>query len=144
MNDRKNEKKKKNSKGGIIAAVILMLIGLFEDGAEVAGISIAILIVIAGIIGVVYLVNKNKGKTAKKPAAFTSAPAYTGKAPSFSRETVHKPAAEKPAAFIQRAAIPVQPSRGDRYVEQLNGFLKNGLIEKEEYNILLRRWTGRK
>uniref|UniRef100_UPI003FEDC1BF hypothetical protein n=1 Tax=Candidatus Limivicinus sp. TaxID=3030905 RepID=UPI003FEDC1BF len=34
------------------------------------------------------------------------------------------------------------PDNGDKYIAQLNGFLKNGIIERSEYNYLLKKYRN--
>lgn len=123
----KDRKKKKQNPLGVIAAIVIVLLAEFADSAEGLG----ILIFIAVVAGVaVLLVNKLKPKTAAQESA--EQPHSEGRHISFVPEIhLHSDGSEC-----------VNTLRGrEKYYAQLDSFLKNGIIDRDEYNFMRERYA---
>lgn len=140
MNDKK---KKKKSPFWTIAVLIYIVLSLVADGdgldAPVLIVGLSIAAVIVGLIS--YVSKKNaaeKQEAEEKTWAERSAPqprpAVQRSSPEISEESARAP--RKKEALI--------PDNGDKYIAQLNGFLKNGIIERSEYNYLLQKYRSNK
>ena len=118
-NDRR--KNKKYNPLGVIAAIVIIFLAEFADSAEGLG----ILIFIAVIVGIAaLLVNK------LKPKAETAARESTDI--SFVPEIhLHSDGSEC-----------VNTLRGrEKYYAQLDSFLKNGIIDRDEYKFMRERYA---
>ena len=125
---KKDRKKKKQNLLGVIAAIVIIFLAEFADSAEGLG----ILIFIAVIVGIVaLLVNKLKPKAETAARESTEQPHSEGRHISFVPEIhLHSDGSEC-----------VNTLRGrERYYAQLDSFLKNGIIDKEEYKVLRSRY----
>lgn len=141
MSSSKNGKKK--GAGGWIVLVILFILGMVSetdgDFGDVIW-AVAGLVIMVGVFAVIYrtvaAVKKNGGQSAASPYR----PGQTGAA----RSHVPGPAFPKPAFRTHTGgeeAIHCGHSRGrQKYLEQLDGFLANGIIEKDEYRLLRERY----
>lgn len=130
--------KKKGSKFAAIPGLIFLVIMLVMsnvDEPEIALASIAVVIVIAVIVSTVSAAKKSAaGKTAlqTRPAQ-TRMPAFE-KTPVAARRSAHRDEAEE--------AVHCAHSRGkEKYLEQLDGFLANGIIDKAEYKLMKERYS---
>ena len=126
-NDRK--KNKKYNPLGVIAAIVVVFLAEFADSAEGLG----ILIFIAVIAGVaVLLVNKLKPKASTSAAASTEQPHSEGRHISLVPEIhLHSDGSEC-----------VNTLRGrEKYYAQLDSFLKNGIIDRDEYKFMRERYA---
>ena len=132
---------KQNSKGsGVVTVVILVGILLFNllsarFKQEDMSVVVASTMVVAFITFVVVVVSKakaNKGGEKKQTAVPLNRP--------FPQPTAMKN--RRPAAILQHKdeaeeAISCGHRSGkEKYLEQVEGFYKNGLIDREEYKIL--------
>ncbi len=124
-NDRK--KKKKYNPLGVIAAIVIIFLAEFADSAEVVG----VLIFIAVIVGIaVLLVRKLKPKATG--TASTEQPHREGRHVSFVPE-IH---------FHSDGSECVNTLRGrEKYYAQLDSFLKNGIIDRDEYKFMRERYA---
>ena len=125
---KKDRKKKKQTPLGVIAAIVIIFLAEFADSAEGLG----ILIFIAVIVGIVaLLVNKLKLKAETAARESTEQPHSEGRHISFVPEIhLHSDGSEC-----------VNTLRGrERYYAQLDSFLKNGIIDREEYKVLRSRY----
>lgn len=123
----KDRKKKKQNPLGVIAAIVIIFLAEFADSAEGLG----ILIFIAVIVGVaVFLVNKLKPKA--EAASSTEQPRSEGRHVSFVPEIhLHSDGSEC-----------VNTLRGrEKYYAQLDSFLKNGIIDRDEYKFMRERYA---
>lgn len=115
--------------------LLLMLLRALDDGNMAVLPVIIIGLSIVAVIGIVM-------------ASTKKANARSGEKPQPPRAS--RPAAreEKPLRLRQeRAAFQPRreaytPDNGDKYIAQLNGFLKNGIIERSEYNYLLKKYRN--
>ena len=124
-NDRK--KNKKNNPLGVIAAIVIFFLAEFADSAEGLG----VLIFIAVIVGIaVFLVRKLKPKATG--TASTEQPHREGRHVSFVPE-IH---------FHSDGSECVNTLRGrEKYYAQLDSFLKNGIIDRDEYKFMRERYA---
>ena len=128
-NDRR--KNKKYNPLGVIAAIVIVFLAEFADSAEGLG----VLIFIAVIVGIaVFLVRKLKPKASTSSAARESAeqPHREGRHISFVPEIhLHSDGSEC-----------VNTLRGrEKYYAQLDSFLKNGIIDRDEYKFMRDRYA---
>ena len=124
-NDRK--KNKKYNPLGVIAAIVIVFLAEFADSAD----GIAALIFIAVIVGIaVLLVKKLKPKAAAQESA--EQPHSEGRHISFVPEIhLHPDGSEC-----------VNTLRGrEKYYAQLDSFLKNGIIDRDEYKFMRERYA---
>lgn len=121
-----NNKKKNDPKSAAIIGAVIVFFSIMSGIAE-GGDPIGVIIAIAVLAVVVVAVIKKTGETKKKEQSL----------------------AEKVYAAV-RPSSPANCDYGDancdyshdykRRVEQLDAFLKNGTIDRAEYNVLLERY----
>ena len=133
--------KKKGSKFAAIPGLIFLVIMLVMsnvDEPEITLASIAVVIVIAAFVVLrATLSAAKKGAAAKKAPQTrpvqTRMPAFE-KTPAAARRSAHRGEAEE--------AVHCAHSRGkEKYLEQLDGFLANGIIDKAEYRLMKERYS---
>ena len=125
----KDRKKNKYNPLGVIAAIVIVFLAEFADSAEGVG----ILIFIAVIVGIaVLLVKKLKPKAAATARESTEQPRSEGRHISFVPEIhLHSDGSEC-----------VNTLRGrEKYYAQLDSFLKNGIIGRDEYKFMRERYA---
>ena len=125
----KDRKKKKQNPLGVIAAIVIVFLAEFADSAD----GIAALIFIAVIVGIaVLLVKKLKTKAAATARESTEQPPSEARHISFVPEIhLHSDGSEC-----------VNTLRGrEKYYAQLDSFLKNGIIDRDEYNFMRERYA---
>lgn len=125
----KDRKKKKQNPLGVIAAIVIVFLAEFADSAD----GIAALIFIAVIVGIaVLLVKKLKPKAAATARESAEQPRSEGRHISFVPEIhLHSDGSEC-----------VNTLRGrEKYYAQLDSFLKNGIIDRDEYNFMRERYA---
>ena len=143
MNDRERQNSKKNPSGGkgiltVIGAIVLMNV-ISAGGASV----IWFILAIALIIAIVVIAVKAATKTAQKNSA-EEAPVRWTRPDNDSRQNAPKPT-ERPvytpqAGYNENASAENFQRDRQRRIAQLDDFLKNGIIDKEEYKVLLSRY----
>ncbi len=133
MDDKKKNKKK--SPAWAVVVLLLMLLRALNDGNMAVLPVIIIGLSIVAVIGIVMASTKKaNARSDEKPQP-----------PRASRRAARE---EKPLRLRQeRAAFQPRreantPDNGDKYIAQLNGFLKNGIIERSEYNYLLKKYRN--
>ena len=133
--------KKKGSRFAAIPGLIFLVIMLVmsnSDEPEITLASIAVVIVIAAFVVLrATLSAAKKGAAAKKAPQTrpvqTRMPAFE-KTPAAARRSAHRGEAEE--------AVHCAHSRGkEKYLEQLDGFLANGIIDKAEYRLMMERYS---
>ena len=145
-NNKKKNDKKESSIGGVIAFIIALFV-IFSDGLNV---SILGIIVIAAVIGVIIYA----GKAAKKrqeteggSAQVTGDDIKTAAKTGFSKIMTE---AKKLAEYDdddhdESDHEDIDPSdytsEDEKRIKQLKSMLKNGIIDKEEYNIMLKKYN---
>lgn len=130
MDDKK--KKKNNSPAWVIVVLLLMFLRAMDDGDMTV---LPIIIIGLSIVAVIWIImasiKKSNTRGGEKPQyPLSSQPAV--------REKPRRPQQER-AGFPQRRET-YTPDNGNRYIAQLNGFLKNGIIDAKEYKIMLERY----
>ena len=138
MNLQNNNNNKKKGKGYLAPAVILFaLLSVIGEIGEMERPEALIVVLVGAVILVVILatvsaVKKHGGKT--ETAARRSAPA----------RSAARPAARSTPRGAERAeeAVHCHHSTGkQKYLEQLDSFLANGIIDKAEYRLMKERYS---
>ena len=134
--DDKKKKNKNNSPLWIVFVVLYFFLKLLADGdgADPALVIIlfAMLAVIAGVI--------SYRKKAKSDGA-GQAQARRAYQPDAQPKSARRQAESKThSVSTARQTERYTPDNGNRYVAQLNGFLKNGIIDAKEYKTMLERY----
>ena len=131
---------KQNSKGsGVVTVVILVGILLFnllsarfkQEDMPVIVISVMVVVFITVIVIAVSKAKANRGGEKKQTAVPLNRP--------FPRPTAVKPGhipAPKHRDEAEEVISCAHKSGKEKYLEQVEGFYKNGLIDREEYKIL--------
>ena len=141
MNLQNNNNNKKKGKGYLAPAVILFaLLSVIGEIGEMVRPEALIAVLVGAVILVVILatVNAVKKHSGGVTAARSSAPAR-----SAARPTAHT-AARPASRGVERAeeAVHCHHSTGkQKYLEQLDTFLANGIIDKAEYRLLKERYS---
>ena len=118
----KDRKKKKQNPLGVIAAIVIVFLAEFADSAD----GIAALIFIAVIVGIAVLLVKKL-----KPKAAATARESTEHISFVPEIHLHSDGSEC-----------VNTLRGrEKYYAQLDSFLKNGIIDRDEYNFMRERYA---
>ncbi len=137
--------KKKNRTLGIFIEYIVILcfiITLARGNIDSPDTLMAILFLLISIVAMITINSKkNAGKTGKK-AAENQKKIYKKDQKQINME--------KPLSFLQHEDESMKDnsekttvlSGKNKYIEQINGYLKNGLIEKEEYKILREKYEN--
>ena len=143
MNDRERQNSKKNPSGGkgiltVIGAIVLMNV-ISAGGGSV----IWFILAIALIIAIMVIAVKAMKKAAQKNSA-GSAPVQWTRPDNDRRQNAPK-SAERPVytpqtVYNENASAENFQRDRQRRIAQLDGFLKNGIIDKEEYEVLLSRY----
>ena len=144
MNDRENQSRKKNQSGGgkgiLIALGFIILMNVIGAGG---GSAILVILAIALIIAIVVIAVKAATKAAQKNSA-EEAPVRWTRPDNDSRQNAPEPAERlvyKPqAGYNENASAENFQRDRQRRIAQLDDFLKNGIIDKEEYKVLLSRY----
>ena len=144
MNDRERQSSKKKQSGGgkgiLIALGFIILMNVISAGG---GGVILFFLAIALIAAVVVIAVKAGKKAAQKNSA-GSAPVQWTRPDNDRRQNAPKPV-ERPvyppqAVYNENASAENFQRDRQRRIAQLDGFLKNGIIDKEEYKALLSRY----
>ena len=135
--NKKNKNKKDLSVWGTIAVVFALLSSfsdIMDESAFVILVAVAVFIVIA--VALAKAAKKAGGFGSNKPADAVPQSA----APKNS--VVVAPGRHVPKISFTHEKNAYTPDNGDKYIAQLNGFLKNGIIERSEYNYLLKKYRN--
>ena len=145
-NNNKKDNKKESSIGGIIAIVIAIMVFLGDDLPGIFG----ILVVGAAIAVIIYAVSAAKKRQAKEggTAQVTRDDIKTGAKTGLSKVmTEMKKLAEydddehDDSDHEDIAHFSENLTDEEKRLRQLKSMLKNGLIEKDEYDILRRKYN---
>lgn len=137
MQNQGKKPEKKQSKGGLIAVGVIFLLSIIDSlgtASGVAGFAIVGIILFFSIIAVI-------GALAKKKRA-----AAIGKKEEKKAETYTAPRTAVTTVMQERKYYDSDCEKmnsdhdHNRRLEQLDGFLKDGLISHEEYNILKEKY----
>ena len=139
-----NKKEKKQSKGGAIAIGIIMLLSMidsFEKG-DAASVIVLLGIVLFFVFLAIYTSAKKK-KTARPQASAVKTEKKEQKTVSYAQNAEEKKYYQSERKYYDSDCEAMSSSHDhDRRLEQLDGFLKNGLISMKEYNILKNKYGG--
>ncbi len=144
MNDRERQSSKKKQSGGgkgILAVIVsIVLMNIISAGG---GSVIWFILAIALIIAIMVIAVKAMKKAAQKNSA-GSAPIQWTRPENDRRQNAPK-SAERPVytpqtVYNENASAENFQRDRQRRIAQLDGFLKNGIIDKEEYKVLLSRY----
>lgn len=131
-----NKKNRKNTTAGTIAMAIFLLgvvLEIAENNDELAAIGVTVFVIAVCVI----LIRAKKGKGGKSPLSPTAQKIKE----KFEKQTTS--AEESSAADAEYHYSEVNCEFSHDYmqrIEQLDSFLKNGIIGKEEYNILKEKY----
>jgi len=125
------KKKKEKKKGSPIGAIIVIVLGLLLSNIDNS--DALPIIVGAAVLGVAVFIVVTFAKAAKKKAAEDKPRSYT------------PPVSYKTSSAVKDACDYGTDNCGyshdeQRRVQQLNNFLKNGTIDRNEYRVLLERY----
>jgi len=141
MNNRKR-KNNKGSLGGLIAIVLVFLLNIAGTGA--GSLLIVLAAVIAVILAVVVIIKKALGKVNISSPRAVKLSSYLNREEKTAEENVFTRREPVVNSYDERAQENNFRRDQARRLAQLDAFLKNGLIEKEEYNILKSRYLKEK
>ena len=140
-NNNKKDNKKESSIGGIIAFVIAIMVLLGDDFPGIFG----ILVVGAVIAVIIYAVSAAKKRQAKEggTAQVTRDDIKTGAKTGLSKvmTEMKKLAEYDDDEHDDSDHFSENLSDEEKRLRQLKSMLKNGLIEKDEYDILRRKYN---
>ena len=154
MNNQNNgSKNKKNSPGGWIAAAVIIFLFNLIGAAEGSAIGIIVAVIVIAVFAaaafiIIKAVKKEKSNSAfaQKGAAAMKNMAEKSEFSWQSRknETAEVSVAHRPEirVYDEEAAAHNFARDRQRRIEQLNSFLQNGIIDKAEYKVLLRRFEN--
>ena len=124
--------------GPAVLAIFLVLNAALGSGGGNIIMALLGIFVIAGIIGGAFVIIKKAAKSVESPAAVKSAArkesALEDK-PSFS-------GGSGPVVYNERGAEELFLRDKQKRLEQLDVFLKNGIVDKAEYNLLKKRYEN--
>ncbi|MGM9588392.1 MAG: hypothetical protein ACI3VA_13020 [Candidatus Limivicinus sp.] len=143
MNDRERQNSKKNPSGGKGILAVIGFIVLMNVISAGGGRAILFILAIALIAAVVIIAVKAGKKAAQKNSA-ASAPVRWSRPDNDRRQNAPKqperPVYTPQAVYNENASAENFQRDRQRRIAQLDGFLKNGIIDKEEYKVLLSRY----
>ena len=137
--DRKDTKAK-NKTGGIIAAVIAIIVINLVSTAGASGVLgiVVFLLIVGGVIGLIAGIAKNAKKHAGNKENYS---AYSSR--DAEEDKVYVPMQDNGPNRTYYDSDEVFDNRERdkmRRIAQLKVFLENGIIEKDEYRVLLERY----
>jgi len=146
MNSRNRKNNNKGSLGGLIVLAIVFLVNIASTGAgtEFIAVMIAIAALIAVILAVVVIVKKALGTAKVSSPRAEKFSSYLNREEQGAEEQGFKRREPVVISYDERAQEKNFVRDRARRLAQLDGFLKNGIIEKEEYNILKARYLKEK
>jgi len=141
MRKQRDAKNRKSSMGGLIAVAVIFLLNI--AGTDFGSMAIAILIVCGAIFGIVFAIifvakkASNKSQNPQPGSGFGKAQVYLSG--NKARIPVSKPVAHPSVNTVSYDEYSQEKNfirDRERRLSQLEGLRKNGIIDKEEYNIL--------
>ena len=134
--NKKDKNKKDLSVWGTIA-VVFALLSSFSDIMDDSAFFIVVAVALAKAA-------KKAGASAERGGnGYANKP--TGSVPQSAapkNSVVVAPGRHVPKISFTHEKNAYTPDNGDKYIAQLNGFLKNGIIERSEYNYLLKKYRN--
>ena len=142
--NKKDKNKKDLSVWGTIAVVFALLSSFSDiigDSAFVILVAIAVFIVIA--VALAKAAKKAGASAERGEFGYANRPADSAaQSASPKNSVVVAPGRHVPKISFTQEKNAYTPDNGDKYIAQLNGFLKNGIIERSEYNYLLKKYRN--
>lgn len=158
-NNRREQNKGSDSKG-VVGAVIVLFFVLLSSIGDGAGVGLLLMVFIAAGIGIAIAVSKKKKEdsSAAKPKSGTYTREHTqrefkpthfdlGKLVKNAENSISKRLTEQMREDTsncnddhEHVEPDIHADPDEKRAAQLREFLRNGLIEKEEYNILMRKY----
>ena len=140
MNDRENQSRKKNQSGGgkgilIALGVIILMNVIGAGGGSVILVILAIVLIVA-----VAVIGLKAGKKAIKQKTEDQAPVQWKRPGNDLPQNAQRPVSATQIVYNENASAENFQRDRQRRIAQLDGFLKNGIIDKEEYEVLLSRY----
>lgn len=142
MDNRNRNRKSNSGKGAVVAPAILALLYISNLVAGSSDGSLLLLLIICVIVGIVIFVVSMVKKSGKGEKAVNK----TAKLPRLRNEKdlevrPMSPSVKKsPAVYNERSAEELFRHDHEERMQQLEVFLKNGIIDKKEYAILKERY----
>ena len=140
MNDRENQSRKKNQSGGgkgiLIALGFIILMNVIGAG----GGSVILVILAIVLIVAVAIIGLKAGKKAIKQKTEDQAPVQWKRPDNDRRQNAQRPVSATQIVYNENASAENFQRDRQRRIAQLDDFLKNGIIDKEEYKVLLSRY----
>lgn len=123
------------------AALAIFLVLNAALGSNGEGIIVALLsiIVIAALIGTVFVLMK---KAAKKGTGFAAMKKTASREKAVEDKPSFSTGSGSPAVYNENSAQELFLRDRQKRLEQLDVFLKNGIVDKEEYNLLKKRYEN--
>ena len=150
-----NREKKKKGGGlaliGVAFAIVFNIMARLDAENIALGVFVMILLVavlvLISVFGAIIKAVKNRGGTPEEDSPARREPAED-RPRSFRRESEEdrpsvfrrEPLEDKPISRSQRELLPMDEYERRKRIEQLDGFLKNGIIDKAEYRKLRARY----
>ena len=132
-----NRKRKTDPKSSIVWGIIalVMLLSQAVSGAAIGGGDIfgfVAVIVVIGVIGfaIAFIMAKKKGMMKKAGSVYQKGRAQERAMEYFTREETAE----------EKAVGCTHPRGKEKYIHQLDNFLANGIIDKNEYRVLKARY----
>ena len=142
MKEQERKKKKNSGVGAFIVLALAVLSGIAESGGDV-GLIVGVLMSIFIPVGLILLVISKVKKAAGLKGV--SAPARHRPTKRWESELEDRPSVTTPSSnlreYSEYAAEEGFLRDKQRRIDQLDVFLKNGIIEKDEYRILKERYS---
>lgn len=142
--NKKDKNKKDLSVWGTIAVVFALLSSFSDIMDETAFVMLAVVAVFV-IVAVVFVKAIKKANASAERGGTGYANKPTGSVPQSTapkNSVVVAPGRHVPKISFTHEKNAYTPDNGDKYIAQLNGFLKNGIIERSEYNYLLKKYRN--
>lgn len=134
MNNKNNKSTKKSMVPGLIVLAAVMIFNLVAEASGDAT-TMVIAIVSCVVVALIVVITLAAVKKAASRAGTQERPVRPAAAPAARRASVFAHPGE------QEEAIHCAHVRGkQKYIEQLDSYLKNGIIDKAEYRVLRERY----
>lgn len=144
MKDKNKKPEKKSSVGGIVAAVFIMLLGAFEGVDGDAGAFAGVILIVVVFFAVVAIIGAaNKMKKNKPTASAVKTEKREKKSESYAQNKEEQKYYQSERKYYDSDCQAMSSDHDhNRRLEQLDGFLKNGIVSLQEYNILKSKYGG--
>ena len=124
--------------GPAVLAIFLVLNAALGSNGGGNVMALLGIFIIAGIIGGAFVIIKKAAKSVESPAAVKSA----ARKESAMEDKPGFSVSRGPAVYNERGAEELFLRDKQKRLEQLDVFLKNGIVDKAEYNLLKKRYEN--